>query len=108
MTTKNIKYYLDYLEDIRDDLAITIRRKLWKYNHKVFHSLDLLIDILEDVAQEAMLSTLLNTAEKEELQREIITLLKQFQSAREVLTQLNTLQQIIPQPLIPDYKNLNF
>lgn len=108
MTTKNIKYYLDYLEDIRDDLAITIRRKLSKYNHKVFQSLDLLIEILEDVAQEAMLSTLLNTAEKEELQREIITLLKQFQSAREVLTQLNTLQQIIPQPLIPDYKNLNF
>lgn len=96
MTTKNIKYYLDYLEDIRDDLAITIRRKLWKYNNKVFQSLDLLIEILEDVAQEAMLSTLLNTAEKEELQREIIILLKQFQSAREVLTQLNTLQQIIP------------
>jgi len=108
MTTKNIKYYLDYIEDIRDDLAITIRRKLWKYNHKIFQSLNVLIELLEDVAQEAMISTLLNTAEKEELQREIITLLKQFQNAREILTQLYDLQKAIPQPQIPDYKNLNF
>ncbi|MHB2093971.1 hypothetical protein [Pantoea dispersa] len=108
MTTKNLKYYLDYIEDIRDDLAITIRRKLWKYNHKIFQSLNVLIEILEDVATEAMRSTMLNQSEKEELQREVITLLKQFQNAREVLTQLAELQQALPQPLIPDYKNLNF
>lgn len=105
---KGLHYYLLYIDDIRSDLGITVRRKVWKHKAKVFRSLAVLLEILEEVTNEALTSELLNQNDKEEIQREVITLLKQFELARKTLTTLVDLQCAIPPLDNCYYKNLNW
>lgn len=89
---KDLNYYLLYIEDIKADLAITLRRKLWKHSGKIFASIQVLIETLEDVTKEALASEILDMNDKVELQKEVIDLLKQFELSKEALKNLLHLQ----------------
>lgn len=105
---KDLNYYLLYIDDIRSDLGVTIRRKAWKYKERLLRSLQVLIEILEDVTNEALSSELLNLNDKEEMQREVITLLKQFEVAKKTLSALAELQISLPHPRVDGYRNLDW
>lgn len=70
--------------------------------------IQVLIEILEDVTNEALSSELLNLNDKEEMQREVITLLKQFEVAKKTLSALAELQISLPHPRVDGYRNLDW
>lgn len=99
-------FYRDRIGDIRNDLAITIRRKLFRYGPQVLDSLTLLLSVLQETTQEFMESALEDT-QKALLWQEVEILLFDFKTSREALTALYDMQKRLP-PRWDDYSIIIF
>lgn len=90
---KDLKYYQGIIFDIRNDLAVSCRRKMWKYGDAVLASLIELLNLLQDTTKEALDSTSLSGSDKSSLWIEVELLLEQFKAARTHLRAIQELQK---------------
>lgn len=90
---KDLRHYQGIVFDIRNDLAVSCRRKMWKYGDAVLASLTELIDLLQQTTREALDSTSLSYDDKSSLWGEVELLLEQFKSARTHLRAIQELQK---------------
>lgn len=92
---KDLRHYQGIIFDIRNDLAVSCRRKMWKYGDAVLASLTELIDLLQQTTKEALDSPYLSHSDKSSLWGEVELLLEQFKSARTHLRAIQELQKEI-------------
>lgn len=90
---KDLRHYQGTVFDIRNDLAVSCRRKMWKYGDAVLASLIELLNLLQDTTKEALDSPSLSDSDKSSLWSEVELLLEQFKAARTHLRAIQELQK---------------
>jgi hypothetical protein len=93
---KSKAYYQNYLADIRTDLGILLRKKLFKYHNEIFQSLDVLISEPESIAKDITSKiSPINDIERAFIEQSILTLLDEIKRSRIALRALYELQMNI-------------